>query len=776
MNRLIPKLLAAALAASASSHAQVSYTGGVYSQNFNSLPATNNTQGTWANNSTLPGWYSSQTTFGITNGTYGGTAATFDSTSTAVNVGLFSFGTSAATDRALGSRTTSQVAGNDPVFYGVRFVNNTTQTLTRATVIYTGEQWYASTQSAAHTLNFEYQLGATAINSGTWTAAAAGLFTAPISTGTTARSLDGNATANRTARSVVLSGISWAPGQELWVRLRDANESGNEQGLAVDDFSFIADTENGLFFNGSSSYVTMGFGAIAAPLNTSSFTVECSFMRTGPGVTASTGTGGVSGNPLVAKGVGEADGSNLDANYFLGINTAGQLVADFEQLNATNNGTAYAAGQNFPVTGSTVMQNGVFYHVAATYDTATFTWNLYVNGVAETLTTALPTFNGVVPRSDNAQGFGIGTTINSTGARSGFFHGIIDEARVWNFARTPAQIFAGKDLKIPAAPGLLARYGLDEATGTTVAGTNAAGAATPVGTLAGTVLPAWVNSKTFVPNFLPTVALTLPANNSSAIFPATVNFEATAADTDGLVTRVEFYQGAVKLGEDLTGPPPYTFSWTNAAVGNYTLTAVVTDNSGDRVTSAPVTLTVSPNNNQPTVVTLNGPANNATGIGSSVDLMLGLADPEGDATTVTFYGRKTTPATPGPDFSIGTLPDTQFYSEGQNGNGRAPTFGAQTQWYLDNRNSSVMPNLAFISHQGDIVENGDSIPGQWPIADEAMKRIESPSTSLLPYGIPYGVTPGNHDFGTGSGTGATTLYNQYFGISRFAGRNYYGEF
>ena len=55
-----------------------------------------------------------------------------------------------------------------------------------------------------------------------------------------------------------------------------------------------------------------------------------------------------------------------------------------------------------------------------------------------------------------------------------------------------------------------------------------------------------------------------------------------------------------------------------------------------------------------------------------------------------------------------------------------------------------------------------------------MKTIENPATTLRAYGIPYGVTPGNHDYGTGSGTGTTNGYNQYFGTSRFAGRNYYG--
>ncbi|MBC8128449.1 MAG: metallophosphoesterase, partial [Gloeobacteraceae cyanobacterium ES-bin-144] len=776
MNRfLIPSTLAALLAMASFSNAQVSYTGGVYSQNFDTLQGTtNNTTGVaWTNNSTLPGWYSSHTSYGVTNGTIGGTAATFDGTATAVNVGLFSFGTASSTDRALGSRATSQVANNSNIYYGVRLVNNTSQTITSFSVTFTGEQWHKNGATTAHTLPVQYQLGATSISTGSWTSVAT--FTSPVNTATIA-SLDGNAAANRRGVSGKISGISWAPGAELWVRVADGNESGSEQAMGIDDFYFIADNESGLAFNGSSSYVSMGFGATVASLNTSSFTVECRFMRTGPGVTASTGSGGITtAIPLVAKGVGQGDDSNLDANYFLGIdNSTGRLCADFEQFNATNNGTAYPAGQNFPVYGSTVLQNGVFYHVAATYDTATAIWKLYVNGVAETTTQTLPTFVGVVPRPDNIQGLGLGTTVNSLGDRAGFFHGIIDEARIWNYARSATEINANKDAEIASATGLLGRYGLDEGTGTTAAGTNASGGAAPVGTLAGTVLPVWVNSKTLVANTLPTVALTAPANNSSVVFPASVNLTATAADTDGSVTKVEFFQGTTKLGEDLTGPS-YDFTWSGAAVGSYSLTAVATDNAGGTTTSTAVNFTVSPNPNQAPVVTQATPADNATGIGTSTTLSVNLTDNENDAQTVTFYGRKTTPTVPGADFSVGTLPDTQFYSEGGvNGNGRGPTFAAQTQWYLDNRNSVDMPNLAFISHMGDIVEHGDATPNEWLTADAAMKVIENPATSLRPYGIAYGVTPGNHDFGTGGGTGTTTGYNQYFGIPRFLGRNYYG--
>ncbi len=91
-------------------------------------------------------------------------------------------------------------------------------------------------------------------------------------------------------------------------------------------------------------------------------------------------------------------------------------------------------------------------------------------------------------------------------------------------------------------------------------------------------------------NSPPTVSLTSPTATSTFTAPATINIAAAAADTDGTVTKVEFYQGSTKLGEDLT--VPYAYAWTGVATGTYILTAVATDNSGTTTTSAPVTVQV----------------------------------------------------------------------------------------------------------------------------------------------------------------------------------------
>ena len=58
----------------------------------------------------------------------------------------------------------------------------------------------------------------------------------------------------------------------------------------------------------------------------------------------------------------------------------------------------------------------------------------------------------------------------------------------------------------------------------------------------------------------PTVTLTQPPNGATFTAPATVNLAATASDADGHVTTVQFYNGATKLGEDMTAP--FTFAWS----------------------------------------------------------------------------------------------------------------------------------------------------------------------------------------------------------------------
>ncbi|MGN6419452.1 MAG: discoidin domain-containing protein, partial [Pseudobacter sp.] len=91
-------------------------------------------------------------------------------------------------------------------------------------------------------------------------------------------------------------------------------------------------------------------------------------------------------------------------------------------------------------------------------------------------------------------------------------------------------------------------------------------------------------------NSSPSVSITSPANGAVFTAPASVTINATAADADGNVTLVEFFNGSTKLGEDDTAP--YTFTWSNVPAGDYTLTVRATDDSSATTTSSPVSITV----------------------------------------------------------------------------------------------------------------------------------------------------------------------------------------
>jgi hypothetical protein len=114
------------------------------------------------------------------------------------------------------------------------------------------------------------------------------------------------------------------------------------------------------------------------------------------------------------------------------------------------------------------------------------------------------------------------------------------------------------------------------------------------------------------------------------------------------------------------------------------------------------------------------------------------------------------------------LPDTQYYTV--TSHGWQKYFYDQTQWIVDNREAY---NIVAAIHNGDVVEHGDDFDAEWQVADKAMKTLEAPQADL-PDGLPYAITVGNHDLEPINTTGSTAKFNQYFGISRFEGRAYYG--
>ncbi len=310
-----------------------------------------------------------------------------------------------------------------------------------------------------------------------------------------------------------------------------AVEIHQESGTSSDvSFNFelkgIRKPATALQFNGSSQHVTFG---TALPLNASTFTLECWFRRTATGSTTSTGTGGVTAVPLIAKGRGESDGSNLDLNYFFGINSTGNvLCADFEE------GTGQASpGLNHPVSGVTAISNNQWYHGAVTYDGQK--WRLYLNGALEKTDSV-----GRLPQFLSIQHASLATAMTSTGTAQGRFGGEMDEVRIWNYARSQQQIAGNMNTEITDTTGLLGYYRMNDSTGTILKNS---GSTTINGTLVGT--PLWVSGSPFnaisTPlNFPPTAgSITTPADTSANYGSTTLGIGVSDPENHSL--QVTFY-------------------------------------------------------------------------------------------------------------------------------------------------------------------------------------------------------------------------------------------
>jgi hypothetical protein len=102
-------------------------------------------------------------------------------------------------------------------------------------------------------------------------------------------------------------------------------------------------------------------------------------------------------------------------------------------------------------------------------------------------------------------------------------------------------------------------------------------------------------------------------------------------------------------------------------------------------------------------------------------------------------------------FVVVAMPDTQYYAA------KYPAiFDAQTGWIAQ---QSQVSNLAFVLHEGDIVDN--DVDAQWVPAASSMHRLDGV--------VPYVLSAGNHDYpGDGWPASRATLIDAYFPVSTFA--------
>ena len=94
-------------------------------------------------------------------------------------------------------------------------------------------------------------------------------------------------------------------------------------------------------------------------------------------------------------------------------------------------------------------------------------------------------------------------------------------------------------------------------------------------------------------NLWPTVVLTSPTDGQTFEDNADVTIQATASDSDGLVSQVEFFNGRQSLGID--SDSPYSVVWQNVSGGSYDISAVAMDNEGAEARSSVVNILVGNN-------------------------------------------------------------------------------------------------------------------------------------------------------------------------------------
>ncbi|MDR1995308.1 Ig-like domain-containing protein [Azonexus sp.] len=148
-------------------------------------------------------------------------------------------------------------------------------------------------------------------------------------------------------------------------------------------------------------------------------------------------------------------------------------------------------------------------------------------------------------------------------------------------------------------------------------------------------------------NAPPTVSITKPATGANYTAPANMTLVADAAASDGgSISKVEFYNGATRIGTGTAAP--YLIAWNNVAAGAYTVTAKAYDDRNATTTSAPIHITVG----TPPTVSLTAPAANTQHqTGSNLVLSANAADSDGTIAQVAFYQNGTL---------IGTAPQAPY--------------------------------------------------------------------------------------------------------------------
>jgi hypothetical protein len=414
-NTLFSILLSGILFSAKAQYVSILSFGSGYSQDFNTL----DTSGTALAN--IPsGWWIAESPGNFTYRAGNGSSNSGDT---------YSFGSPSSSDRALGSVASGTVVSN----FGSRYINNTGSAITSFSINLTMEQWRSGGRTSLDSLTFLYLInggvdsaGFVKVNAATWTRRITGDLVSKV-TQATAATLDGNLPINKQSYSFTITGITVNNGDTLYLRWRDPNLAGSDDGLAIDDYTFTAFsgapvtlpptpiTSLNITATSQTSLAltwTKAAGYVDSTMSTLVFVKEATAITQGtPSAIASTytadtnflGTGTLYQHDLLAKCVYNADGNtvaigNLNPNIRYHV-----LVYTIR-----NTDTVYSLGvvanlKTLPVPGPSSITTTLF--STTTKTTTTLSWIKPVDYIDSTMTTlvflkqttavtiGIPTFN-----------------------------------------------------------------------------------------------------------------------------------------------------------------------------------------------------------------------------------------------------------------------------------------------------------------------------------------------------------------------------------------------
>jgi hypothetical protein len=320
--------------------------------------------------------------------------------------------------------------------------------------------------------------------------------------------------------------------------------------------------------------------------------------------------------------ISKANGSTEDRTYWmLGQANNGQNRLQFRLRTGGVTTTLIASTGTLPL--------NTWYHAAATYDGSTM--RLYLNGTE---------VGSVAESGSISRGRNVSVHLGRSPEGSNYLRGALDDVRVYSSALSASEIVALAGAGVPAnqppsvsltSPADGSTYTVTSAIPFSATASDADGTVAKVDFYAGATLVgtdttspysfSWSNAAAGVyalkavatdaagasttsairtvtvsssapPNQPPSVSLTDPASGATFTAPASIMLKATASDSDGTITRVDFYQGSTLLGSDSTSP--YSLSWNSVIAGSYSLTAVARDSGGASTVSSTRDITVKP--------------------------------------------------------------------------------------------------------------------------------------------------------------------------------------